>query len=274
MRYILLFVALAVGLAGCSGGNSVEVTRLVEVPVEVTRVVEVTRLVEVTPVPQDTPDDDRAVLADCGNFGKELSDLVSRWDDAVEVATNTPRVSLSDHIVRMQEVRRDARALEDGGCAAELEIKPRLLSMMDSGIDLFTTFMGESGDDHLQPSDFRRADYKIALDLFVDAQAALESGETTLPRRIHYYAVGETGFSIEYIDETGALVDVEASYDRVGFDEMPWVGTAIIPEGERAAVRLHNLTYPEKEVTCLILVNGVEVATVTGSETVTCEIEG
>ena len=209
--------------------------------------------------------------SECETFQDDVDDLVLRWDDAIEVASSTPRVSLSDQVVRMQEVRQDARALEEPACAEALHVKRKMIDMMDSGIDLFTAFMGESGDDFKQPSDFRRAEYAIAQDLFVDALITLENNETELPRRIHYYVIADTGISVAYVDESGEFVEVEAEYDRVGFDEMPAVYSAIVPEGETTAVRLDNPPYADEEVTCILFVNGIEVVSETAEGYATCE---
>lgn len=268
-HFVLLSLILAFSFAGCSSEPEeieIEVTRIVEQEIEVTRIVEieVTRIVTPTPLPGGVYGS-----PECDEYIDSVNDLFSRWADAFDVASSTARASLSDRVVDMQEIRREMTALDEPECATQIAVQSRLVQMMEDGIAIFTEFMAQND------VNVETASYSVSLDLAADALGALRAGESETPRRIHYWAFGETGFSLDYIDETGEfqIADPGDFTGRFGFDQQPVVFSALIPESERAAVRLYNPTEGNKELTCAIFVNGEEVILNSGTIDVVCETE-
>jgi hypothetical protein len=119
---------------------------------------------------------------------------------------------------------------------------------------------------------FETAIYLVSLDLALDALQALRNGESQTPQRIHYLAFGETGFSAKYIDETGEF-QTASEGDRFGYDDHPVVFTTLMPQSGLASINLYNATYGDRNMTCVILVNGEESVVVTGIKQVVCELE-
>lgn len=200
---------------------------------------------------------------ECSQYTEDALALIQEWVDTFEVAESTARINLSDRIVELQEIKRRASVLEEPICAAELGIQNKINRLMDAGIEELTDFMAE------RPSGVARAERQIFATILADAMESLLDPSVPLPRRIHYYVFGETGFQVKYIDDNGyTLLYPEV----VGFDAMPMLLTFVIPEGETAAVTLFNPTDNERPLTCAIRVNGDQVVTQTGTGEVTCEL--
>ncbi len=268
---VILLIALVATIFACSPEPEtveVEVEATREVTREVVVTVEVTRLVEVTPVAPTSLPAASFGSVECDDYTAAVRDLSQQWSDAFDLASSTARVSLGDRVAEMQEIRREMSRLTEPGCASQIEVQDRLVEMMDAGIEFFTEFMAQND------ISAESAQYAIAVHLTLDALEALYNHSTKLPNRIHYYALGTTGFSLRYADENGELITPEAGpTERFGFDDMPVVFTALLPEGETAKVTLFNPTSTSGDLTCFILLNGEAVATETQTAQTTCEFE-
>lgn len=159
-----LYLLVIVLLVACTSEPAIvevtrEVTRIVEVPVEVTRIVEVVA----TGVPETT-DEDQA----CDQFKSTMSAIIVRWNDAIDLAESTQRINLSTNIAELQQIRRDLMGVVEPECVQVLGVKATGVAMMDRGIDIFTSFLGE------RPNETDKVFYSIENDLFADALDAME----------------------------------------------------------------------------------------------------
>lgn len=75
---------------------------------------------------------------------KPLNDADVKFQDAVTLAENTPRMSLNQPIAELQTIRRDTAALEMPECAQPTQAK--LVAYMDAEIDSLVYFMGHTDD--------------------------------------------------------------------------------------------------------------------------------
>jgi hypothetical protein len=73
---------------------------------------------------------------------QQISDVLSRFADAVTLGDSTPRMQLADVIADMQAIRRDAESLSFSDCLTP--IRPHLIAYMDSAINAFTAFLAEN----------------------------------------------------------------------------------------------------------------------------------
>lgn len=74
---------------------------------------------------------------------KALLDAKKRFDDAHELATRTPRISLAGPITRMQDVRQTAERQPVAGCYQKAQ--EALVKWMNTLLDKMTGFMSGSG---------------------------------------------------------------------------------------------------------------------------------
>lgn len=74
---------------------------------------------------------------------KGADDVMARWDDAVTIATNTARMSLSTPISNLQAIKRDAAALTVPPCLAAG--KAELLKGMELMLEGYLEFMANTG---------------------------------------------------------------------------------------------------------------------------------
>ncbi len=74
---------------------------------------------------------------------KSADDVMSRWDDAVTIATSTARMSLSTPIANLQAIKRDATALTVPPCLAAG--KTALIKGMELMLEGYLEFMANTG---------------------------------------------------------------------------------------------------------------------------------
>ncbi len=77
-------------------------------------------------------------------YSEGVRDVARRFDDAVELAQSTPRVSLAPIVSDLQAIRRDAEDIEVPDCAADAQ--DALIAYMDSTIDGFRAFLASEAD--------------------------------------------------------------------------------------------------------------------------------
>jgi len=89
-----------------------------------------------------------APACDVESYTSAVDPIVSRWQDAVTVADQTPRMSLSAQINELQSIKRDADAVEVSECLAVAH--DSLLSHMEFSIEGYLAFLGEQEDTMIQ----------------------------------------------------------------------------------------------------------------------------
>jgi len=77
-------------------------------------------------------------------YSNDTDAMLAKWDDAVDVADSTARMSLSGPIAELQTIKREASAYKPPECFAEAHTK--LLKYMDATIDGYLAFMADKGD--------------------------------------------------------------------------------------------------------------------------------
>lgn len=97
------------------------------------------------------------------DFLSPLGGILGRWQDAIEIANSTARVSLDGPVANLQAIRREVDELEAPSCASQA--KSALISSMDHVIEGFLTFMQDPDDDRIS-------------DEFADAAAAMDDFST------------------------------------------------------------------------------------------------
>nr|WP_181718250.1 hypothetical protein [Psychrobacter sp.]QJS05344.1 hypothetical protein [Psychrobacter sp.] len=73
---------------------------------------------------------------------KKLDDIMSRWEDASAVASRTSRISLSNVVLGMQALKREADSLTVTPCLTRAQAN--MLVGMDSEITAYLKFMSDS----------------------------------------------------------------------------------------------------------------------------------
>jgi hypothetical protein len=94
----------------------------------------------VAPAPTASP----ACSEEAGAFIAQIDPIAREWDDAVTLASNTPRASLSSQIETLQSLRRKAQDLEAPACA--ITIKDALVNTMELKVRGFIAFLGQKPD--------------------------------------------------------------------------------------------------------------------------------
>lgn len=256
---VALFVFALILLAACaSEPEAVEVTRIVENEVEVTRIVEVTREVEIEVTRIITPTTLPGSVfgsPECDQFIEDIGGIAQRWDDSVQIASSTARINLSDRVAELNELRQEVRALDVPDCAAGLNIDGQAISMMDNAIEMFNLFMLD------RSNDYETALYSIYQELFMDALTALKNEEGEPPNRIHYWAFGDLGFEYDYLDSDNQ-VRTEAS----SVSDTNIIKSVTLPDGLMPYLEVRG----SLPVVCIILVMGEETASEEGDEIATC----
>ncbi len=97
-----------------------------------------------TPTPGPTPTPDPCGPSEVTRYLTSIRDVSRRFDDAVALANNTPRMSLPPIVSDLQSIRRAAEDLVVPECAREA--KDSLVSYMSAMIDAFMAFLGQQSD--------------------------------------------------------------------------------------------------------------------------------
>lgn len=79
--------------------------------------------------------------------------LIGKWDDAVTLAEQTPRMAVADRIESLQAIRRELTAFEVPSCADGA--KAHLAKHMTGVIDGFLLFLGK--EEYASPAKFQEA---------------------------------------------------------------------------------------------------------------------
>jgi hypothetical protein len=85
---------------------------------------------------------------DPDKYRDKVEPILDEWDDAVDVAQQTARMSLAGQIDRLQEIKREMAGLEVQECVDDAH--DELIDYMDSTIDAFLAFLGQEADTTVQ----------------------------------------------------------------------------------------------------------------------------
>jgi hypothetical protein len=112
-----------------------------------------------------------AEIAD--DYIEEVSTILARWSDALEIASSTPRVSLANPLAELQTIRREFSAMEPPPCiegAAQA-----LMRSMDHVVEGFLLFMQQ------EPESRVNAEFDEAagdMDAFSDLMLGIKAEAT------------------------------------------------------------------------------------------------
>lgn len=132
-----------------------------------------------TPLPQIT------CAEEASSFLGSLSSILGRWQDAIDVANSTSRISLSGPVGELQAIRREVDEQDVPSCANPAKIA--LVASMDHLIEAFLLFMQEEPDSRINQEFDQSA---TAMDNFstlvqgISAEATRETYEVTRQARI------------------------------------------------------------------------------------------
>lgn len=132
-----------------------------------------------TPLPQLT------CAEEASAFLGSLSSILGRWQDAIDVANSTARVSLAGPVGELQAIRREVDEQDVPSCATPAKIA--LVSSMDHLIEAFLLFMQESADSRINQEFDESAtamDYFSTLVQGISAEATRETSEATRQARV------------------------------------------------------------------------------------------
>jgi hypothetical protein len=104
-------------------------------------------------------------------FTNQLGKYIQLWDDANDLASRTPRVSLAPQLQQLQSIRRGVTDLDTPVCA--LEVKRLMLDFMSKKIDAYLLFMSNESDWKIAQK-FEAS--KDALKLFNEEYMKLKTG--------------------------------------------------------------------------------------------------
>lgn len=94
-----------------------------------------------TPTPAPTPTE----ACDVAAYKTEMEPIVDEWNDALELANQTPRIQLAAQVSGMQALRRTATRVATG-CTGLDEASTLATFAMQKQIDAFLAFMAEKSD--------------------------------------------------------------------------------------------------------------------------------
>jgi hypothetical protein len=75
---------------------------------------------------------------------EKMGDVISRWDDAEKVASQTPRMALAVQIQALQEIKRDTEDLTVPECMSDT--KEHLIKAQEAAITGYVNFLGNADD--------------------------------------------------------------------------------------------------------------------------------
>lgn len=73
---------------------------------------------------------------------EQLNSIESRWDDAISLASSTPRIQLANSVSALQDIKNELNTIEVSDCLAPA--KGKFSKYMDNNIQVFLDFMRDS----------------------------------------------------------------------------------------------------------------------------------
>jgi hypothetical protein len=128
MKNIIYSLILVTIITACSPSESAVQTALSQ-----------TQAAAVTPTPTYQPCLTESVRAD-------ITTLIQQFQNIEEIASSTPRISLSPVILDLNDIRNNANVLILPECASSL--KPLIVSYMDSIIAAYSAFQAQNSTSH------------------------------------------------------------------------------------------------------------------------------
>lgn len=116
-----------------------------------------------TPTPQPT-----CSLSDGRKVRDALGDVVQEWLDAVNVASETSRLTLAPQVAELQRIRRTVNQMDWPDCATAAKVA--LVGSMDSTINGFLAFMANKPDSEVKTYFDQSAQ---SIDIFKDEMQKL-----------------------------------------------------------------------------------------------------
>ena len=201
------------------------------------------------PVPDISPTAVLSCLEQSADFIGDIEAMFERWDDAVALASSTPRTDLSSPIATLQELKREAGALIAPDCASK--VKTAFVEYMELTIDRLISFLADP--EETIGTGLNDAIADSSLDYFLFSLLALKANEVGQDH-IVIYIVNSAGITrnIRYIDETGAAIE--------GFQRVPWNYSFTADPGTMLMVEVSASPPPTLKMACAIVVDGRVIA--------------
>lgn len=102
---------------------------------------------QVTPtviVAPTAPNDSPIICAgEARLYRAAIAPLITEWNDAVQLAMQSPRMSLPPGIANLQSIRRETARIEPGSCTKVKNAHTALLLAMDAMNEGFLAFLGK-----------------------------------------------------------------------------------------------------------------------------------
>lgn len=130
--------------------------------------------VRVLPTPTVTPVPTAATCYEqARDYVTQVDALMAQWDDTMDIAGSTPRMSLAPIIADLQELKRTASEMVPPSCAGVAH--DHLLLYMDYGIDAYLAFLANESDSVVSTK-FKTA--STQLENFVNAYLQIKTPPT------------------------------------------------------------------------------------------------
>ena len=111
------------------------------------------------------------VPAEAAAFLDEIDGLLDEWDDMVDLAGSTGRISLAPVIEKLQAIRRRVRDL-DTPCTEAATLTEALADYMDATVQAYLAFMAQRDEDEVDALFTRASDkMKVAGDALLTVKA-------------------------------------------------------------------------------------------------------
>jgi hypothetical protein len=180
-------------------------------------------------------------------FFTQIDPLARRWDDANQLAGQTPRMQLAGQIANLQAVRREVQDLKPPECSKPAQ--DALVGTMDATIQGYIDFLAQKPDSTVSESfdlaKIRMLDYTAALAIAKGLPAnsgAMGQGVIT---------PGKNGPKVSVWSKIGppatGVVGTVSENDRVDVYDTTDAGALIaVPDGTHGWVPREYITYPSK----------------------------
>ena len=180
-------------------------------------------------------------------FISGIEAMAERWEDAVELASNTQRASLSEPIASLQALKREANSLDAPDCA--MIAKENFVRYTEVIIDNLLDFMADRDE---IGSRYELAMQNIidslSLEIFVESLVNIETDRHVGEIRVDYLASATSKKAVSYSDGSGNEIATE------GQVKMPWSKTIWVDKGTDLSLDIISIS--SHKMSCVILVNG------------------
>ncbi len=234
--------------------------------------------VMILPTPTSTPVPTQlACSAQSLEYRNNIREILSKWDDANQVASSSARISLGQAITNLQNVRREANNLDNPQCASLVQFN--LIRYMDKVIEGYLAFMSQESD--------AKVNSIMTKSMGLLDQFTTELGNITFDTDIHIIPTATTGPNVT-IDPlhnqatywiTGSTNAVSLTFfnskgetEEISIESVPWEISFTTSSRDSLYVSAKNY-HASGSVTCGIVWEGKLIDKQTSSEAygvVTC----